>query len=59
MLEKKSGSNYFFNKEAIAKICRIANSKSPPWNFVKSRSESFFVDISKIVCWTLLVLFVN
>ena len=48
-----------FNKKAVVNISRISNSKRPPWNLVKFRSEFFLVDISRIVCCIFLVLIVN
>ena len=48
-----------FNKKAHVKLSWISNSKTPPWNFVKFRSEFFLVDMSSIVYWIFLVLVVN
>ena len=60
MLEKKIQVQIIvFNKNTIVKISRIFSSKSPSWNLVKSRSEFFLVDISKILWWFLKILIVN
>ena len=36
-----------FNKKAVAKISRISNLKSPPWNLVKFRSGLFLICLKK------------
>ena len=46
--KKKQVQIIVLNKNFV-KISRISNSKSPPWNVVKFRSEFF------LVCWTFLV----
>ena len=38
-------------KKAAVKVCRISNSKNPPWNLAKFHIEFLPMTISRIVCW--------
>ena len=46
--KKLSSNNSFYQKKLIS---TISNSKSPPWNLNKFRSEFFLANVSRIMCW--------